>query len=245
MALCEVRFFSSSLQKQETMNVIVPDGGGPFPTLYLLHGMSDDYSAWMRRSSIERYAEKYRLMVVMPDGHRSFYVNDPRPGGLAYEDHIIKDVIGQADRLLPTIRSRRGRAVAGLSMGGYGAMMLAMKNPSKFAAAAAHSGAMFFAHEKLAGRDDINVLASSLPRGEYDLFSLARKLAAGRTRLAIRFDCGAEDFLIQANRRFDAHLNKLGIDHQYAEHPGQHTWDYWDVHVQETLRFCRQNLARK
>ena len=247
MALCEVKFFSESIQKQDTMNVVIPDGRGPFPVVYLLHGMSDDYSIWGRRTSIERYADKYKLMVVMPDTHRFFYVNDPRPGGLAYEDHIIKDVIGQADRLFPTIRARRGRAVAGLSMGGYGAMMLALKNPDKFCAAVSHSGAMHFSHSRrpVADRPAINTLSSALPRGKYDVFALARRLKRSRRKLAIRFDCGADDFLIEPNRAFHKHLDKIGLAHQYAEHPGEHTWDYWDLHVQESLRFIWRNVAKK
>jgi S-formylglutathione hydrolase FrmB len=245
MALCEVRFKSVSLQKQDAMYVVVPDGRGPFPVLYLLHGLSDDYTVWQRQTSIERYADKYRLMVVMPDTHRFFYVNDPRPGGQAYEDHVVKDVIGQADRLFPTIRSRRGRAVAGLSMGGFGAMMLALKHPDVFAAAVSHSGAFYFAHGSTRGRPDIDSLAGALPRGKYDVFKLARAAAKLRTRPAVRFDCGQSDFLIDQNREFHAHLDKIGYAHEYAEHPGQHTWDYWDLHVQETLRFAWKNLARK
>ena len=245
MALCTVKFFSESLQKQDTMNAIVPDGRGPFPVLYLLHGLSDDYSIWIRRTSIERYVEGMRLMVVMPDTHRSFYVNDPRPGGLPYEDHIIKDVIGFVDRVFPTIRARRGRAVAGLSMGGYGAIMLGMRHPEQFCAAASHSGAFCFAHKTRGDLPEMQALAAALPRAKYDVFSLARKLKRPRRNLAIRFDSGVDDFLIEDNRQFHRHLVKIGLDHQYAEHPGEHTWEYWDLHVQETLAFVRKHLARR
>jgi len=246
MALCTVKFRSESLQKQDTMNVIVPDGRGPFPVLYLLHGLSDDYSIWVRRTSIERYVDGKGLMVVMPDTHRSFYVNDPRPGGPAYEDHIVKDVVGFVDRVFPTVRRRRGRAVAGLSMGGYGAMMLAMRHPEKFCAAASHSGALHFARQaKVEGIADISALSAALPRGKYDVFSLARKLKRSGRRIALRFDCGVDDFLIEHNRAFHRHLKRIGLDHEYAEHPGQHTWDYWDLHVLETLAFVRRHLGGK
>lgn len=245
MALCTVHFFSNSIQKQDAMNVVIPDGRGPFPVLYLLHGLSDDYTIWMRRTSIERHAAKYKLMVVMPDTHRFFYVNDPRPGGLKYEDHIVKDVLGQIDRLFPTIASRRGRAVAGLSMGGYGATMLALKNPDKFVAAASHSGAFHFGRESLRSTPEISPLSAAMPRGKYDVHALARKLVRSRNRPALRFDCGADDFLIEQNRQFHAYLGRIGFQHEYAEHPGEHTWDYWDAHVQETLRFVWRRLARK
>ena len=109
MAVCNVQFWSESIQMQDYMNVLVPNSGrGPFGVLYLLHGLSDDYGAWLRLSNVARYVSDKKLIVVMPQTHRFFYVNDPRPGGLAYEDHIMKDVIGTVDRLFPTIRARRG-----------------------------------------------------------------------------------------------------------------------------------------
>ena len=132
MALCSVQLFGESIQKASGMNVILPDAQGPFGVLYLLHGLSDDHTIWCRRTSIERYAAELPLIVVMPDGHRSFYCNDPRPGGCAYEDHIVTDVVGFVDRTFPTIADRAGRAIGGLSMGGYGAMMLALRHPDLF-----------------------------------------------------------------------------------------------------------------
>lgn len=248
MALCEVKFFSDSLQKQDTMNVIVPEGRGPFPVLYLLHGLSDDYSIWLRRTSIERHVAGTRLIVVMPDTHRFFYVNDARPGGPAYEDHLIKDVVGFVDRVFPSIRHRRGRAVAGLSMGGFGAMMLAMKNPGMFCAAVSHSGALLFGtrcNTDVPGPEDAGYLQAALPRRKYDCFALARKIKAGRRKLAVRFDCGQDDFLIEHSRRFHVHLEKIGLEHEYAEHPGEHTWDYWDQHVGQTIAFVTRHLSSK
>ena len=244
MAFCTVHFFSGALQKQGCMNVIVPDGRGPFPVLYLLHGMSDDYSTWMRRTSIERHVADKRLIVVMPDGHRSFYVNDPRPGGPAYEDHIVKDVVGFVDRVLPTVRRRTGRAVAGLSMGGYGAMMLALRHPEVFAAAVSHSGAFDFARKVKTGWGT-DALSAAMPKGTHDVFALARALARSRRRPALRIDCGTEDSLLESNRRFHAHLQRLGIRHEYAEHPGGHEWRYWDAHVQETIAFAVKRLSAK
>jgi len=250
MAFLTIRFRSESLVKQDAMNVFFPEGTrGPLPVLYLLHGLSDNHTAWQRRTSLERYLDGKRLIVVMPDTHRFFYVNDPRPGGQAYEDHIVRDVVGTVDRMFPTVRSRRGRAVAGLSMGGYGALMLAMRHPDKFSAAVSHSGALVFAHtfQGTRGRDfrDVGALSEALPRRAYDLWSLARRQRKSRRRMAIRFDCGTEDGLIDANRAFHAHLDKLGLPHEYAEHPGAHEWAYWDLHVQDTLKFVLAHLRRK
>ena len=244
MALLDVHFEGDSIGKQSSMLVVIPPGKGPFPVLYLLHGLSDDHTIWLRRTSVERYVAGLNLIVVMPDGHRSFYVNDPRPGGMAYEDHIVKDVVGFCDRVFPTIPKRESRAVAGLSMGGFGAMMLALKNPDLFGAAVSHSGALAFSHNPSKSRPDLLPLAMEL-RGRYDCFRLAGALKkSGRRKLpALRFDCGTEDFLLENNRRFHAHLTRLGMLHEYEEHPGNHNWGYWDEHVQEALVFHRKALG--
>ena len=243
MSLCNVSFRGESIGKACGMNVMLPDeGDGPFAVLYLLHGLSDDYTIWQRRTSVERYAADHGLIVVTPDGHRSFYCNDPRPGGMAYEDHIVKDVVGFVDKWFPTVPQRRGRAIAGLSMGGYGSMMLALRHPDMFAAVSSHSSAFGFAHEQR-GRAGIDDLAAALPEGEYDCFTLAEKLQAAGGDLAIRFDCGTEDGLLEGNRAFHAHLDAIGVAHGYAEYPGEHNWAYWDEHVQETLAFVAGHVS--
>ncbi len=242
MALCDVHFFGESIQKHSGMRVVLPDGDGPFPVLYLLHGLSDDHTVWLRRTSLERALAEVPLIVVTPDGHRSFYCNDPRPGGCAYESHIVSDVVGFADRTFPTIPQRGARAVAGLSMGGYGAVMLALRHPEMFAAAAAHSSAFHFAHRPIEGRQEVNTYAAALPKGQYDVFALAEGLSAAGRPPAIRFDCGTDDGLLGASRDFHAHLEALGVAHEYAEHPGGHDWSYWDEHVRETIEFVMQHL---
>lgn len=243
MAFCAIQFFGESIQKASGMHVIVPETPGPFPALYLLHGLSDDHTIWHRRTSIERYAADRGLIVVMPDGHRSWYCNDPRPGGLAYEDHIVKDVVGFVDRTFPTVNARGGRAIAGLSMGGYGALMLAMRHADMFAAACAHSAAVGLFRRPPEDRPDVAAAIEALPRRRYDCFALAKRLARSPRRLAIRMDCGTEDFLIERNREFHAHLDALGVEHTYAEYPGEHTWAYWDTHVQETLDFAAAHVS--
>lgn len=242
MALLKIHFPAASLGKQAAMYAILPPGKGPFPALYLLHGLSDDYTIWQRRTSIERYVEGKGLIVVMPDGARSFYCNDPRPAGAAYEDHIIKDVIGFIDETFHTIPRRDARAIAGLSMGGYGTLMLAMKHPDMFSAACAHSSAINFSHSSDPGMERINIIADTLPRdGRYDLYLLAQKVAKARNRPALRMDCGRSDGLLKENRQFHAHLRKIGFKHEYREYPGNHNWAYWDEHIRESLEFI---LAR-
>ncbi|MDO9540746.1 MAG: alpha/beta hydrolase family protein [Kiritimatiellia bacterium] len=246
MALLSVQFFSQSLCKYTAMNIILPPGKGPFPVLYLLHGLSDDYTSWQRRTSIERYVEGKRLIVVMPDGGRSFYCNDGRRGGPAYEDHIIKDVVGFVDETFRTVATRRARAIAGLSMGGYGALMLALKHAEIFSVVCAHSSATGFTHLSYPDSPLIGVIADALPKdGRYDLFLLAQKAVKSRNTMALRIDCGLNDSLLNENREFHAHLKKIGFKHEYREFPGVHSWAYWDIHIQQSIAFILSHLKDK
>lgn len=227
------------------MNLIVPEQPGPWPVLYLLHGLSDDHTIWHRRTSIERYVEGTGLLVVMPTTDRAFYVNDPRTGGLRYEDHICQDVLGFVERTFPVIADRTGRAVAGLSMGGYGAIMLALRNPELFSAACAHSSALYFGHMAAKHHlgDDVGELNDAVLRsGQYDCFKLAERLAKNGPDVALRVDCGTDDRLLQQNRDFHAHLESLGLAHEYAEYPGGHNWAYWDEHIRDSLALLGRHL---
>jgi putative tributyrin esterase len=243
MALCQVSFFAEQIRKCSQMIVSVPDAGrGPFPVFYLLHGLSDDHTIWSRRTSIERYVAELPLLVVMPDGYRGFYsdaVNGP-----AYESYMLKDVIGFVDRVFPTLPRRSGRVIGGLSMGGYGALKLALKHPDLFCSAVSHSGALNAARRKWPEdkRDLTLIFGSNGKGGKDDLFTIAEQLDR-ETLPAIRFDCGTEDGLLADNRRFHRHLDRLGIPHEYEEFPGAHTWAYWDVHIQEALAFHRRALG--
>jgi putative tributyrin esterase len=251
MAFCELRYFSPALGRQTAANVILPEGEQrpPYAVLYLLHGLSDDYTIWHRRTSIERYAAEYPLIVVMPDGGRGFYC-DAKIGD-AWETAILGDLVGTIDRLFPTRATRAGRAIGGLSMGGYGAIKLALKHPDRFVSAVSHSGALHVAHST-GTRDPEHPVSQLLRRilgdnpqgGLEDCFALAERLPRA-DRPALRIDCGVEDVLLPANREFHAHLEAIGYPHEYAEFPGGHDWSYWDLHVREALAFHARHLGLK
>ena len=248
MAYCELHYFSKALGKQTAATVLLPEGegkAGPFPVLYLLHGLSDDHTIWHRRTSIERYVADLPLIVVMPDGGRGFYTNAVE--GFAYETAIIEDLIGYIDRMLPTRAERQGRCIGGLSMGGYGALKLALRHPERFCSAVSHSGALAFGHgsgpeNRHQSPEFVRILGPDPAGGPNDLYALAENI--DRKNLpALRIDCGVEDFLIDDNRAFIAHLSRLGIAHEYEEFPGKHEWGYWDEHVREALAFHRRALG--
>ena len=247
MAVCEFHLDQGNvLEKMISFTAIVPEGkAGPFPVFYLLHGLSDDHTAWTRRSSIERYVAGLPLIVVMPNGERGFYTDAKDRPKAAYETNLIRDVIGFVDRTFQTVPTREGRVVAGLSMGGYGAVKLALKYPDLFCAAVSHSGAVGFARRTFAegdwGREWLSVLGPNAAGGPDDPYALAEKLDPAK-RPALRIDCGVDDFLIEDNRAFHAHLTDLGVLHEYQEHPGAHDWAYWDEHVQDTITFFKRAL---
>jgi S-formylglutathione hydrolase FrmB len=247
MSFCTVKFWSQGLGRRSTMNLFIPEGrSGPFPVLILLHGYSDDYSIWQRQTSLERYLEGLPLIVAMPDGGRSFYMNDDRPGGDRTEDHIVRDVVGYLDRTFQTIPHREGRAIAGLSMGGYGAAMLALRHPDLFTAAVSHSGAFGPGVKKDGIPPDpgIKYVFNRMKQDRYNCFALAGRVLRKGCCPAFRFDCGTADFLYEENRKFHVYLDRIGFPHEYEEHGGGHEWRYWDKHIPETLRFVLRHTKR-
>jgi S-formylglutathione hydrolase FrmB len=244
MALCTLRYFSASLDRMTAATLILPERlPGPFPVLYLLHGLSDDHTAWTRRTRLERHAEGLPLIIVMPDGGRGYYTDAPE--GEAYERAIVDDLVPYIDATFHTDARRAARAIGGLSMGGYGALKLALGHPDLFAGATAHSTsrALAWTHEPDTEEAKFVRVFGAHPRGgPADLFAQAERVdQAGLP--ALRLDCGTEDALLPVSRRFHEHLAALGIPHEYAEYPGGHAWDYWDLRVQEALRFHLPRLA--
>jgi putative tributyrin esterase len=244
MTRFQCNFFSNILGLHTAMNVILPDGppNVRFPTLFLLHGLSDDHTNWLRRTSVERYAEEYGLAIVIPNAHRSFYTD--MKDGFPYWTYISEEVPALARSWFPLSEERERNYAAGLSMGGYGAFKLAMRCPERFAAGVSLSGALDAAGLREDGAvlppqefDRIFGGAEELRGSEDDLFRAAETLAAGPAPKPKLFQCcGTEDFLYGANVRFRDHVRSLGgLDLHYEEGPGTHEWGYWDVGIKRAL----------
>jgi putative tributyrin esterase len=249
LAFCELKYFSRALCKATAASIILPqnDADGPFATFYLLHGLSDDHTIWQRRTSIERYVADYPLLVVMPDGGRGFYCDAKE--GEAWETALMRDLIGYVDKVFHTKPTRAGRCIGGLSMGGYGAIKLALKHPDMFCSAVSHSGALAHAHRPTRPDPDqpfpteLRCIFGEHPEGgPDDLFVLAERVLPSK-RPSLRIDCGMGDFLLEDNRALHAHLKKIGYPHEYLESPGEHEWGYWDLHVQEAIAFHARHLG--
>lgn len=251
MILSEVNFFSETLTMRSTMHVLLPQYARAgkrrkqnYRTLYLLHGHSDDHSAWLRWSKIEKYVEGLNLAVVMPAANVSFYTDMVH--GKNYLQFIGEEVPGVVRDMFPLSARREDNFVAGLSMGGYGAFKLALTHPERYAAAASLSGALDIVADiqKHAQAHDEDWLAEfraifgdlrKVRNSRHDLLALAQSVAKGKVRPRLYQCCGTEDFLYADNVRFHEAVRKLPLDLTYQEGPGEHNWAYWDATIQDVL----------
>lgn len=245
MAILDVDFSANnSLGKKNAMRVIVPEKrSGPFPVLYLLHGLSDNHTAWTQQTNIVRYVEWLPLIIVMPNGERGWYTDSACQEFGKYESNIIEDAIPFVNATFRTIPMRSSRGIAGLSMGGYGAVKLALKHPDLFCATVGYSGAydvVALAEPDTDRARELKAILGNEGRqiGE-SIFSLAEKLNPSDAP-AIHLSCGTEDGLIENSRKLHRHLDEVGLAHEYFEHPGEHDWRYWNRHILEGLNFVMQ-----
>ena len=249
MALISCDFFSESLEFGQSMTVVLPQateaqvgvtpaeddaGDGP-PVLYLLHGMSDDHTAWLRYTSIERYATAAGLAVVMPAVARSFYTDEAH--GHAYWNYVA-DELPEIVSSFFRVSSRPERTyVAGLSMGGYGAIKLALARPGRYAAAASLSGALDIvrrAEEPLRGDEMHDRIFGGPPRPEHDLFALLDGAAPDDVP-PLHISCGTEDRLLEDSKEFVRRAEAKGLEVTTDFPPGDHEWGLWDRVIQDVI----------
>jgi putative tributyrin esterase len=250
MSFFQCCFHSDCLGMAVNVNVVLPQGavksqigmdsaGGEKlpPVLYLLHGLSDDQTIWMRRTSIERYATEHGIAVVMPCGNRSFYCNTV--DGMRFYDYIADELPTMIGHAFRVSQRREDTAIGGLSMGGYGALRIGLLNPQKYCAIAALS-AVICADWCRAGRPELYRadFGDIEPTGtQYDLFHLASQLAADASspNPMIYQACGEQDGLLADNQRFCAHLSANGMTPKWVALPGTHCWEFWDARIREVL----------
>ena len=248
---------SATLRKRVHLEVILPSESlpesGKFPVVWLLHGLSDDDSCWRDLTSVSRYAREFNFAVVMPDAGRSFYAD--MACGPRYWSFISEELPSLCRALFPLSEKREENFVAGLSMGGYGALKLALNHPDRYAGVAAFSAVtdirgwiediavkdVMLAHEMkmtFSSQDDIS-------RKNCDLFELLEKHASEKRVLPPLFHaCGEDDFLIRYNRKFRDSVKMLGFEnYTYLEEPGVHNWEFWDRNIYRALKFF-QELTR-
>jgi putative tributyrin esterase len=249
MALLRCDFFAETLGLSTSMTVLLPErasgqigmGGSTrtgVPVLYLLHGLSDDDTIWTRRTSIERYVSELGLAVVMPQVHQSFYSDEVH--GLPFWTFLTEELPTVVHQFFRLSESREDTFVAGLSMGGYGAMKWALREPWRFAAAASLSGALALSHPS--DRADPGfarlmqrVFGAGPTDGTSDDVLHLVSTADPGVLPSLYVACGTEDFLYPANEEFVRRASAAGVPLTVDVGPGDHEWSYWDAQIQQVL----------
>ena len=229
-----------------------------YPVLYLLHGLSGSANDWVsERARLAEHAARYPFIVVVPEGRNAWYTDSATAPAEKFESYVVRELIPDVDTRFRTLASREGRAVAGLSMGGYGSLKFGLKYPSLFAFAGSMSGALgaasWLPDEKMPAFVRPSLARVYGPAGEpdnetrkaNDIFRLVRELSPEQVKTLpfLYLDCGTEDFLIGDNRNFSALLIEKKVPHEFRQLPGGHTWPYWDKQVQEILKLAAERLA--
>ncbi|WP_284639827.1 alpha/beta hydrolase [Paenibacillus silviterrae] len=263
MSVQTVPFFSGALYARKTCNVYLPPSYAAsldrrYPVIYLLHGLHGSEWSWLQNGKAQETLDRMigegqlrECIVVMPSdggyGTGTFYLNWYDGTG-RFEDYLIEDVIPLVDDQFRTVAESSQRYVCGLSMGGYGAFMLALRHPELFGAAASIAGAMisskFLApefHRSDAARM-IGPVHGAYAK-EYDLHVLAERAASLPNRPALHFNCGKNDYLYPMNVGFQYVLEALQYPFEYMEFEGEHTWDYFGGHLPEALQFLERQWA--
>jgi len=250
MALSEMHIFSEALGVQTTVYVVIPQrntGGeigikniaadNKYKCLYLLHGLSDDHSIWLRRTSIERYASEYGICVVMPFAGRSFYTD--MKYGENYYTYISTELPRIMQEFFNISDKREDNFIAGLSMGGYGALKIGMKNCDKFSKAAGLSSVADIAGTSHRFYDIlVSVFGEgvNIPDSE-DLFKIAEQTEKNPLRPSIFMAVGTEDMLYEGNARLRDKFQSLDYDLTYRETEGDHNWEFWDENIKHVLKW--------
>lgn len=222
-------------------------GDRTYPVLYLLHGLTGKYSNWAQRSKLKSHARAYEFIIVMPEGNNGWYTDSPVVKNDRYEGYIVEELIPEIEKKFRVNKNREGRAIAGLSMGGYGALKFGLRFPDKFVVAGSFSGALravewdenTFPVFKVLGTSVNSAFGKvgSPTREQHNIYSIVKGLDKKQiTALPFLYlDCGTEDGLVMQNKDFVDILMSKKIPHEYRQLPGKHDWNYWDRQIQEFL----------
>jgi len=258
MALIHLDHIPQSVKVNLPLNILIPEPGEmkDIPVrdrkvLYLLHGLSDDASAWQRYSSIEIYARQYGLVVVMPSVGRSFYLD--QPNGQRYFTYLVEELPRYLEDVFGLKPRREQKLIAGLSMGGYGAVKAALLYPERYFAAASFSGVLSLAimdsQSDHPDRKEFEGLFGNLERlagSQNDPLAWLQKAADKREFLPRLYaSCGLEDDLYPVNVMFREACKKYNVPLEYHEAPGKHDWYFWDAEIQRFLASLLEPVNQK
>ncbi len=235
---------SAAMNKDIKCVVIKPDDYGKsnirYPVVYLLHGYSGNYAQWITIApQLKKVVDDMHLLIVCPDGgYSSWYFDSPIDSSIRYETFITKEVIAYMDAGYRTLPEKKGRAIAGLSMGGHGALYLSSLHPDLYGAAGSMSGGVDirpFPDKWEIGKVLGDITKFALYWDDHSAISTMEKLKNNELRIII--DCGVDDFFMEVNRNLHRKLLQRRIDHDFIERPGEHNSAYWNNAVDYQMIF--------
>lgn len=240
VAVRDMRFWSAALGREMPYRVFLPAriaDGEKLPVVYVLHGRGPDFRDWSNHSDIAAYALR-GLILVMPEGGSSFYMNAVRPPGNRYEDYITRDLIAEVERQFPARSGRGSRAIVGISMGGFGAITLALRQPNLYAFAAGLSPALDVPERRFSPARPrqwwlfrgIFGPMGSRERAARDPFKLIQG-ADPKTIPYLYLTAGEQEPLLEPNQRFAAQLAQRHFQYEFHTSPGGHDWDEWNGQI--------------
>ena len=260
MALIQMDFRSEALKRSVTVNVILPyeKFRGPYPTLYLLHGLTDNLNGWLSYTRIRLWAEETGLAVVMPSGENSFYMDILVKDGCLgdFGEYVGRELVDVTRDLFPLSRKREDTFLAGLSMGGFGACRNALKYPETFGKAAILSGALHVYEYPI---DWVETVGNTIgevrnfgnpeetrntDRNPRWLMEQIKNDPNGRFP-AFYVACGRQDHLLKANQSIAQALREAGADVTYEDGDGIHDWKFWDEYIQHVLKWLDYSSEQK
>lgn len=236
-----IQIKSKKMNRNIPCVIISPDKqtGKTYPTLYLLHGYGGNHKTWIGiKPNLPQLVDEYGIIVVCPNGENSWYWDSPINSNSQFETFVSDELIKYIDKNYPSIPNHKGRAITGLSMGGHGAMWLAIHHQDIFGAAGSMSGGLDIRPfpdnwdmKRQIGEKDKNQQIWE----EHTVINQLDKLKNGS--LAIIFDCGYSDFFFTVNNNFHQGLLDRKIDHDFIVRPGGHTSEYWNNSIDYQLLF--------
>lgn len=248
MAVFQGSIYSKLMQMDTGLTVILPDCpkviSKDYPVLYLLHGLEDNNACWMQRTQIERYAAMHDLIVIMPEVQRSYYTD--MAFGLPYFTYISEELPTIVSNLFHISNDPNKTYMAGLSMGGYGALKCGLRHPEKYKAVASFSGAVDIrkgiesSHWALTQKETIGAFGNRLNPND-DIRQLVSKAAKENIQLPfIYLTCGLNDSLYEMNQDLRKQMDFLHIPYIYEEWAGGHEWPFWDKSIQMFIKYITE-----
>lgn len=246
MAHLTINYRSRALGMPVMLDALIPQGRGGYKTLYLLHGAGGDYASWTLNTRIADYVNNKNIAVIMPSGNNKFYVNNRY--GKDYYTFITKELIEVTSNWFSVSDKPCDRYIAGMSMGGYGAMYAALNNPDLYNTAFSYSGLLNIL-ERYDNPQGIDMYPVFGTRQElidnkldlYDVAALDSNINADK-KAGCKYVlmCGDMDDRKHMSSEFNDRLLTLGYDSIYKESAGEHNWEYWDYCIHQTIKYINE-----